>query len=191
MPISMAVNRERTVGLRTPAGWSAAGLALVVGAGYAAVSAYWAVGGTALLATVGGVFERAGRSGGAGVAALLSLVVAIKLIAAALPLLALGTQAGCRWHRVVWALAWIDAAVLTAYGLLQTSAGLLVQANVIPASADADHRALTWHTYLWDPWFLVWGLLASAALLLGHLRAGHHDVVAETPPARALGERPR
>jgi len=29
----------------------------------------------------------------------------------------------------------------------------------------ADHRALAWHAYLWDPWFLVWGVLVTAALL--------------------------
>jgi hypothetical protein len=27
-----------------------------------------------------------------------------------------------------------------------------------------DHRALAWHTYLWDPWFLMWGLLVAGAL---------------------------
>jgi hypothetical protein len=31
--------------------------------------------------------------------------------------------------------------------------------------ASADHRALAWRAYLWDPWFLVWGLLVTAALL--------------------------
>ena len=33
--------------------------------------------------------------------------------------------------------------------------------------AGADHRALAWHAYLWDPWFLLWGLLVTAALLRG------------------------
>ena len=36
---------------------------------------------------------------------------------------------------------------------------------MIAASAGADHRALEWHAYLWDPWFLVRGLLVVAALL--------------------------
>ena len=55
----------------------------------------------------------------------------------------------------MWVLAWAEAAILIVYGLVQTAAGLLVQADVIHASATADHRALAWHAYLWDPWFLI------------------------------------
>ncbi|MGI8753632.1 MAG: DUF3995 domain-containing protein [Acidimicrobiales bacterium] len=145
---------------RSRPGPKAAWLALGVGLGYAAVSAYWAVGGTALMGTVGGVFERAGRSGGAGVELLLWFVVAVKVVAAALPLVAIR-----RLRRPLRVLAWIEAATLTGYGLVLTAVGLLVQADVIVASTDADHRALAWHAYLWDPWFLVWGLLVFAALL--------------------------
>jgi hypothetical protein len=61
-------------------------------------------------------------------------------------------------------MTWIEAAVLTTYGLVLTAVGLLVQAHVIHASATADHRALAWHAYLWDPWFLIWGLLVFGAL---------------------------
>ena len=42
--------------------------------------------------------------------------------------------------------------------------GLLVQAGLIGTPGGADHRALAWHAYLWDPWFLVWGVLVTAAL---------------------------
>jgi len=54
---------------------------------------------------------------------------------------------------------------LTSYGLVLTVTGLLVQAGVVTAAANADHRALKWHAYLWDPWFLVWGILVLIALL--------------------------
>jgi hypothetical protein len=36
--------------------------------------------------------------------------------------------------------------------------GLLVQAGVIATATNADHLSLKWHAYLWDPWFLVWGI---------------------------------
>jgi hypothetical protein len=55
--------------------------------------------------------------------------------------------------------------ILTAYGLVLTVTGLLVQSGVIVSSASADHRAQRWHAYLWDPWFLVWGLLVTVALV--------------------------
>ena len=50
----------------------------------AAVSAYWAVGGTALLDTVGGAFERRARERDAAALVLIVVVVVAKLVAAAL-----------------------------------------------------------------------------------------------------------
>ncbi|MEP7021752.1 MAG: DUF3995 domain-containing protein [Pseudonocardiales bacterium] len=137
----------------------AARLALVLGLGSAVVSAYWGSGGTWLLDTLGGTLEAAGRRGGIGVAVALWCVALVKVIAAVLPLLATRLM----WHRrVLGALAWIQACVLTGYGLVLTGTGLLVQAGLVP-SADPD-PALAWHTYLWDPWFLAWGLLCIVAL---------------------------
>jgi beta-phosphoglucomutase family hydrolase len=71
---------------------------------------------------------------------------------------------------------WIEAGILTLYGFVLITIGLLVQAHVIHAFATADHRALAWHAYLWDPWFLIWGLLA-----IGVLRAA-----ARPPPLRCV-----
>lgn len=130
-----------------------------------------------MLDTVGGSLERGGRAGDLVVVLALWAAVALKVIAAAVPLLAIYRLVGARWQRLVWGLAWIEAAVLVIYGLVLTIVGLMVQAGVIAASASADHRALAWHTYLWDPWFLVWGLLVTAALL----RARHRERKATRP----------
>jgi uncharacterized membrane protein len=89
------------------------------------------------------------------------------MIAAVLPLMALRGLSSPARDRTVWVLAWAEAAILIVYGLVQTAAGLLVQADVIHAAATADQRALAWHAYVWDPWFLIWGLLVAAALLRG------------------------
>jgi hypothetical protein len=94
----------------------------------------------------------------------------LKLIAAVLPLLALSAVVGGVRRRQAWILAWIAAGVLIVYGLVLTVVGLLVQAGVIHTSPNADHRALAWHAYLWDPWFLVWGLLIAVALVRGGRR---------------------
>jgi hypothetical protein len=59
-------------------------------------------------------------------------------------------------------LAWAEAAILIVYGLVQTAAGLLVQTDIIHASATTDHRALASRAYLSDPWFLIWGPLVAA-----------------------------
>ncbi|MDQ2894398.1 MAG: hypothetical protein M3Y09_01925 [Actinomycetota bacterium] len=66
--------------------------------------------------------------------------------------------------RAVRRLAGLEAAILTAYGGVLTGTGLAVQAGLVGVSANADWKALDWHTYLWDPWFLVVGLLIWVAL---------------------------
>jgi hypothetical protein len=126
----------------------------------AAISAYWAGGGTGLLDTVGGSIARWGRDGGADVRLALAVIVVLKLIAAWLP--ARAVRQAC--PRTVRRLAGLEAAILTVYGGVLTGAGLAVQAGVVGGGADADWKALDWHAYLWDPWFLIVGLLVWAAL---------------------------
>jgi hypothetical protein len=146
----------------------AAAIAASLGTASAAVSAYWAVGGTALLDTVGGEIERWGRERSAGVVATLWVIVVIKLVGAAAPLVLVGVGASRLplWTRTRPArvLGWIAAVGLASYGGVLTVAGLLVEAGVFDASQDADERALAWHAYLWDPWFALWGAAFAAAM---------------------------
>ncbi len=126
----------------------------------AAISAYWAAGGTGLLDTVGGAIARWGRDGGAGVRLALAAIVVLKLVAAWLPVGAVRA----RRPRAVRRLAWLEAAILTVYGGVLTATGLVVQAGLAGGGTHADWKALDWHAYLWDPWFLIVGLLAWVAL---------------------------
>jgi hypothetical protein len=159
-------------------GSGAAKAAFVLGLLYAAVSAYWGLGGTWLLATVGGALPSQGRAGAAIVVLAVWAAVLLKMVAAGLPLLALRRVVSPGWNRAVGLLAWIEAGILTVYGLVWTVVGRLVQAGAIHPSAGADHRASAWHAYLWDPWFLVWGLLVAIALWRGR----HPDGQAEAHP---------
>lgn len=99
----------------------------------------------------------------------LSAVVLVKLAVAVIPVV---TSCGNRLGRLIRAVAWISAAVLVIYGGLLTVVGLVVQADVVHASADADPKALAWHAYLWDPWFLLWGLLVLTALVASRRPGG-------------------
>ena len=150
---------------RVPRSSAAAWIALVVGFASAFVSAYWGAGGEGLLDTVGGAFERLGRSRSGGAVFLLSIVVVVKVIAAILPLLAIREVGSSPTRRAIRRLAWVEAFILTGYGLVYTAGGLLIEADVIKTSPDADSHAMAWHTYLWDPWFLLWGMLVTVALL--------------------------
>jgi len=134
----------------------------------AATSAYWAAGGTGLLNTVGGSIARWGRDGGADVRLALAAIVVLKLVAAWLPTRAIREPRQATIRR----LAWLQAAILTAYGGVLTGTGLAIQAGVLHTGADPDWKALDWHAYLWDPWFLIVGLLVWAALRRSMKRVG-------------------
>lgn len=159
----------------------AAALAALLGLGSAAVSAYWALGGSALLDTVGGEIEEWGRRRSTSVLVVLWLVVVVKtVVALAAPVLvaAPGRFPGWMVGRLPRTLGWIAGIVLLGYGGVLTAVGLLVQGGLVRASQDSDPRALAWHAYLWDPWFALWGLALLASLWL--TRPSHRQ---QTPAA--------
>lgn len=121
-----------------------------------------------MLSTVGGALEHQGLAGDLVVLLAVWAAALLKLLAAVLPLVAVSPLTSPPWQRTARILAWIEAVILSVYGLVLTVVGVCVQAGVIDASAGADRRALAWHAYLWDPWFLILGLLVAAALRRGH-----------------------
>lgn len=147
-------------GLRT------AFVAAVVGGIYALVSAYWALGGTWLLGTVGGEFERLAASHSTPVTLGVWGVVALKLTACALPLAVTSGRSRGRSAQALRALVAVEATILTLYGLVLSSVGWLVQARLLNPGRHADQKTLAWHAFLWDPWFLLWGSLVCVALRL-------------------------
>lgn len=159
---NLRVIRSRPSRTAAPSPWpgyAAFGLGLL----YAAVSAYWAAGGTAGLDTVGGELARSARARQPVMVAVLWLTAGLKLLAALLGLALVGHRR-CRLpRRLVRALSGIAAVVLTAYGALLVGGQALVKAGAVRASAHVDWKAFDWHLFLWDPWFLVWGLLLGVA----------------------------
>ena len=126
-------------------------IATVLGAASAAVSAYWALGGTALLDTVGGEIERWGRERSADVVATLWVITVAKLVGAVAPLVLVGVEAragfpacarepgrcersdgfrGDRAHR------------LRGCAHCRRAAG---RGWVFDAADDADEHAIAWH----------------------------------------------
>jgi hypothetical protein len=143
-------------------------LAALLGLVHAAFSAWWAVGGTWLLDTVGdwAVDLQAERpvAAGAGLAA----IAAVKAAGALLPAVVGGHRPGgrSRVRTAVRSLSWPGGVVLVAYGGLNTVVAWLVLGGVVVPDDGYDRAAMIGHAALWDPLFLAWGL----ALLLG-LRA--------------------
>ena len=139
---------------------AAAGLAFAS----AAVSAYWTLGGTLLLDTVGGAIEELARDRSPASIALGATTVLLKVAAGSLALALLGLPAVGLRRRGVLVANGVASAVLTVWGAANVAAGALVLAGVVLPSADVDRHALRWHVFVWDLWFLVQGLALAVAI---------------------------
>src|SRR6516165_11136432 len=156
----------------TPAasGWSAAGTvtayaAAIVAFGYALMSLYWALGGHALVSTIGGYVEQFARRGGA-LPVLIALAATLAKMVGGLLALALVRP----WGRMVprgWLLAGSAgaSALLVVYGGLTVLLGALVLLGVIHPTGGVDRTALRWHVGVWDLWFLGGGDLLALAIV--------------------------
>jgi hypothetical protein len=135
----------------------------------AATTLYWTLGGTWLLDTVGGSLERLARDRGTA-ALLLGVVVVLVKVVAGWCALALATAPWRTW-RLVWGVNAIAAGVLCLWGGVNVVAGALVLTGALER-VDADRHALLWHVFLWDAWFLVWGLTLAAAVVIAAREKG-------------------
>jgi len=138
---------------------AAAVLAAVLALASAATTAYWTLGGTALLDTVGGSLESLARDGGGAAVLLGGAVVLAKLVAAGLALALLR-----RPVRVLRVLAVLAGSLLTLWGGANVLIGGAVLTGVLDLGPVADERALRWHVLCWDAWFLLWGIALLVAV---------------------------
>lgn len=150
---------------RSAAGTVAAYAAAIVAFAYALVSLYWALGGHALLSTVGGYVQQFARRGGA-LPVLAVLAVTVAKVAGGLLALALVRP----WKRVVprrWLLIGSAGAsvLLVVYGGVSVLLGGLVLSGLVHPAGGVDRTALRWHVAVWDLWFLVWGILLAVATI--------------------------
>jgi Protein of unknown function (DUF3995) len=142
---------------------TAAALGLV----HAGVSAYWMLGGTWLLETLGQrVLETFD-----GRLWLLAPVVLVKVVAALAPLTLVAGASGttgrsARWRRPIRSLSWLGAAVLIAWGGANTVVSNLVLAGAVDPGGPIDRPAVIGHAWLWDPLFLAWGVALAVGLRL-------------------------
>jgi hypothetical protein len=138
--------------------------AAIVAFAYALMSLYWALGGHALVSTIGGYVEQFARRGGA-LPVLVTLAATLAKLAGGLLALALVRP----WGRIVprrWLLTGSAgaSALLVVYGGMAVLLGALVLLGVIHPAGSVDRTALRWHVGVWDLWFLVWGILLAMAI---------------------------
>jgi hypothetical protein len=129
----------------------------------AAVTLYWTLGGTRLLDTVGGSLEDLARDRSGGALALGIVVVLVKAVGGLLAL-ALVRPWGARiGRRLLVLLGGAASALLVLYGGVYVLVGGLVLGGAIAPSQPVDRHGLRWHVFVWDLWFLLWGLALGLA----------------------------
>lgn len=135
----------------------AAGLAATA---HAVPSLYWGLGGDALVGTVGSWAKAWRDADPLGVGAVLVGIAAAKLAVGWLPWLI-----DHRWTRApLWRRpAWVAALGLIAYGGVNTAAAWATLLG-LTSTPVTEPAALLGHALLWDPLFLVWGVLLALGL---------------------------
>lgn len=144
---------------RRRAGYGAAAAAF----SFAAVSIYWGLGGLRGPNTLGEDIERLARARDPVILPANRAAAVLKLAGGALAL-ALVQPWGRRLPRqplVVAARA--GAVLLTIYGTVQLAGVLLAHVGVVEPATRVASEVVYWRLLLWEPWFVVWGLLLAAA----------------------------
>jgi hypothetical protein len=142
------------------AGYAACAWAFV----FAALSFYWAAGGTAGTATIGPAIAQPVLARDPTWVALMWGTVALKVLAGLLALTLVRP-----WGRLVprWLLltaAWGAGALMALYeGAASWVQHGLMAAGVLSTPEGLGATALHWHLVLWDPWWLVGGILFALA----------------------------
>jgi Protein of unknown function (DUF3995) len=147
-----------------PPAWVAWG-AVVAAFAFAAVSLVWATGSTLGLDTLGGSVERLGRERDAALLTANAVALMLKVLGGVLALALVQPWGERLPRRPLLALGWLGSAVLVLYGTLQVTTLALVAAGLVVPDEALSDRALRWRLLLWEPWFLVWGLLLAGATL--------------------------
>ena len=140
-------------------------VAAAVTVAFAVPNVYWGLGGTTGLDTLGGVVEEQARAGAPAIYAMNWVAAGLKLLLAGVAI-ALVQPLPRLPNGAVRGVAWVGAVVLVVYGLAQTSGVGLMYLGVLEPGDGLTERALRWRFWLWEPWFLVCGVLLGAATWL-------------------------
>jgi hypothetical protein len=145
------------------AGYAACAWALV----FAAMSFYWAAGGRIGIETQAGSIQTAAQDPDAEFVAVLWVTGVVKVVGALLALALIQRWGRKIRRRMLLVAAWIAGGGMVLYGGVNFVVGavvaLLRAIEVIDTPADTS--AFWWHLLLWDPWWILGGVLFSIAAL--------------------------
>jgi Protein of unknown function (DUF3995) len=127
------------------------------------MSLYWAAGGQMGGETLGVEIHRLGRERDRSFVAQLWAAVALKALIAMLALALVQPWGRSLPHRLLLALAGATGAGVTLYAVGNLVQHALMTTGAITTPETLGTYAVPWHVALWDPFWLVGGLLFLAA----------------------------
>jgi Protein of unknown function (DUF3995) len=130
---------------------------------FAGVSFYWAAGGEVGLETVGEEIERDALARDPDAIALVWVTGGLKVLGAALALALLRPRGPALVRRAVGLAGWIVGIGLLLYAAANFIQHGLMAAGAIDTPDSLGESAVTWHLALWDPVWLLGGVLFTAA----------------------------
>jgi hypothetical protein len=156
----VAANRTDGWSSRRWAGYGAAAAAF----SFAVVSTYWGLGGVWGIDTLGGDLATRARARDPVILALNWAAAVLKLAGGVLALALVQSWGRRLPNRPLIMTARAGAVLLIIYGTVQTASVLLVRLGVVRLADPVEPDVILWRLLLWEPWFLVWGLLLGAAV---------------------------
>jgi DHA2 family multidrug resistance protein-like MFS transporter len=141
------------------AGYAAAAWAFL----FAAVSFYWAAGGTAGVETIGDVITKPALARDPAMIATLWGSGVVKIIVGLLALALVQSWGELFSRRMLIIASWVVGMLLVLYGAGNSIQHGLMVADVIGVPESVDLTAVRWHLVLWDPVWLAGGVLFVVA----------------------------
>lgn len=130
---------------------------------FAAMSFYWAAGGTAGLDTLGNELERDALAREPDTIALVWLAAVLKVLGAALALALVRPRGRSIWRRILLPASWSVGLLLLLYAVANFAQHGLMKVGAVDTPGALGSFAVTWHLALWDPVWLLGGALFTAA----------------------------
>ncbi|MDI6099267.1 DUF3995 domain-containing protein [Actinoplanes sp. NEAU-A12] len=132
---------------------------------FTALSVYWACGGTVGEGTIGAAIEGSAVAREPDFVLLLWVTAVLKFMAVLLALTLIGRLFRWvpRWMRLT--AGWVAAVLLLGYGLANLVQHLLMWTGAVAVPDGLGSAALPWHLLLWDPIWIVGGILFTATAI--------------------------
>lgn len=130
---------------------------------FAAVSFYWAVGGTAGSSTIGPALTSLAMTRNPEFMAILWATGALKVAAGLLALALVRPWARRIPRRLPLLAGWGAGAALILYGGASFVQHAMMAAGIVGIPSGLGATVLRWHLLLWDPWWLLGGILFALA----------------------------